>query len=57
MTDAGIILVSNYTTALTYSILPNVESFNDYLESFCIIVGVVLRTKTIRAKNQSGQGS
>ena len=39
--DTGISLVSNTSTAFANSLMLNLESYNNCLESFWIIVGVI----------------
>ena len=47
--NAGISLVSNYSTSSTNNIMLNTESCNNFLESCYIIVGEIQRNKMMRA--------
>ena len=55
--DTCISLVSNYYTELVNNILPDAESYNDCLESCCIIVGVIWSANIMRAVTWSSQVS
>ena len=39
--DSGIILVSNPSISFVNNLLSNSESYNNWLESLCIVVGVI----------------
>ena len=57
MYDAGIILVSDPSTAFTNTLLYNAYIFNNWLESCCIIIGVRCRTKIMISLNLIGKCS
>ena len=55
--NAGISLVSNSFTEFVNNLLSNAESFNNWLESCCIIFGWRCRIKIMISLTWSGQGS